>query len=255
MSSRRIKGSIAKEWLSPIAIATYIAAITAVVALVKEHHLIATTILALLATLLLISTYLTYQRYTKYKRYTLIDEDLRRMTHNAREFVFSLRTTTSAAEVEELTAGTIKSLLTSSAEVFTKITTEPCTASIMLERNGQLRTQLYCHQVSPERTIKTSGALKADEGVAGQALSTGDAVVWGPSTRSFVATREGHERHYLSGISVPIRTSMQNCGLLNIDSRAEEIFRKESHEEICFVLADHIGLVMDCRSLWKDLHV
>lgn len=254
LASEKAKASLLKEWFSPVAVATYLGTIAGLVSSVKEFYAAATVIFALLSAILLLSNFLMYKRYTRYKRYTLIDEDLRRLAHTVKEFVLALRTTTSAIEMEELTAGAIRGVLTSAAEVFSKVSAVPCTASIMLERGGQLRTETYCYQVAPERVIKESGSLQAGEGIAGQAFSTGDVVVWGPDTRQFKTIRADTEKFYLSGISIPIRTSMKYCGLLNIDCHATGVFVKDRQEQIAHVLADQIGLIMDCRSLWKDLN-
>lgn len=248
------KQSLLKEWLSPVAVATYLGTIGTLAALWKDSFLASTIILALLSTVLLISNLLMYRRYSKYKRFTQIDEDLRRLTHTVKEYVLSLRMTTNHAEMQELMAGAIRAVLTSSAEIFTRITATQCTASIMMERDGLLRTESYCYQVNRERADKESSALQPGEGIAGQAFSTGTVVVWTPSTQAFKAIREDYLRFYQSGMSVPIRTSMKYAGLLNIDSKKEGVFVKERQEEVALVLADLAGLVMDCRSLWKDLN-
>lgn len=248
------KTSLVKEWLSPVAVATYLGTIGTLAALWKDSFVISTIILALLSSVLLISNYLMYRRYSKYKRFTQIDEDLRRLTHSVKEYVLTLRVATSRPEMEELTAGAIRAVLTSAAEIFTRVTETQCTASVMMERDGVLRTEAYCYQVNRERADKESSALQPGEGIAGQAFSTGTVVVWGASTQSFKAIRDEYARFYQSGMSVPIRTSMQYAGLLNIDSKSQGVFIKERQEEIAHVLADLVGLVMDCRSLWKDLN-
>jgi transcriptional regulator with GAF, ATPase, and Fis domain len=249
------KQSLLKEWLSPVAIATYLGTIGTLAALWKDSFVISTVILALLSAVLLASNFLMYRRYSKYKRFTQIDEDLRRLTHTVKEYVLMLRLATSRPEMEEQTAGAIRAVLTSAAEIFTRVTTSQCTASIMMERDGLLRTESYCYQVNRERADRQSLALQPGEGIAGQAFSTGTVVVWGPSTQSFKAIRDDYSRFYQTGISIPIRTSMQYAGLLNIDSKTDGVFIKERQEEIAHVLADLVGLVMDCRSLWKDLNV
>lgn len=248
------KLSLIKEWLSPVAIATYLGTIGTLAALWKDSFVISTVILALLSCVLLVSNYLMYKRYSKYKRFTQIDEDLRRLTHTVKEYVLTLRMATSRPEMEELTAGAVRAVLTSASEIFTRVTATRCTASIMMEHNGLLRTEAYCYQVNRERADKESLALQPDEGIAGQAFSTGAVVVWSSATQSFKAIRDDYLRFYQSGMSIPIRTSMQYAGLLNIDARSEGVFIKERQEEIAHVLADLVGLVMDCRSLWKDLN-
>lgn len=252
--SPQSKKSLIKEWLSPVAIATYLGTIGSLAALWKDNYVISIVILALLSAVLLISNYLMYRRYSKYKRFTQIDEDLRRLTHTVKEYVLQLRITTNQEEMNELTAGAIKGTLTSAAEIFNRITAASCTASIMMEHNGLLRTEAYCHQVNPQRSVKDSSALQPGEGIAGQALSTGDIVTWGPSTQAFKSIRDDYQKFYTSGISIPIRTSMKYAGLLNIDSKSDGIFIKEHQEEIAHIIADHIGLIMDCRSLWTDLN-
>ena len=249
------KTSFVKEWLSPVAIATYLGTFGTLAALWKDSFVISTIILALLSSVLLVSNYLMYKRYSKYKRFTQIDEDLRRLTHTVKEYVLTLRMATSRPEMEELTAGAIRAVLTSAAEIFTRVTAVQCTASIMMERDGVLRTESYCYQVNRERADKDSSALQPGEGIAGQAFSTGTVVVWGATTQSFKAIREDYSRFYQSGMSIPIRTSMQYAGLLNVDSKSHGVFIKERQEEIAHVLADLVGLIMDCRSLWKDLNV
>lgn len=242
-----------KEWTSPVAIATYLGAIGSYLAYLKDFDLLAIAFLSVLGLILFFSNLLIYRRYVKYKRYTTIDSELHRLTHRTRDFVGDLRLTTDIYEAEEKAASAIKGALTTAANIFTMITEKKCTASLMLEKDGTLRTYLYCHQVDPERENKPSGKMPSGEGIAGQAFTTGDVVVWGSQTNSFKEIRKEHRNFYNSGISTPFKAGMKYAGLLNIDTLTENAFQKEPHKQIAATVADQIGVIMECTNLWRDL--
>jgi transcriptional regulator with GAF, ATPase, and Fis domain len=163
-----------------------------------------------------------------------------------------LRLITTEVEAEEKTAAAIKGALTTAADIFTTIINQDCTASLMLERAGFLHTYQYCHQVDPGRESKPSGKMPAGDGIAGQAFATGDVVAWGDSAPSFKGIRPGHEAFYRSGMCTPFKVGLQYAGLLNVDSRLENAFQKESHAQLALAVANQIGVIMECMNLWKD---
>lgn len=174
-----MQNKLFKEWLSPPAIATYLGTIAAYLAYLKDYELLSIAFLAVLCAILFFSNLYIYRRYSRYKRYTQIDAELHRLTHRVRDFVADLRLTSDVSEAQEKTAAAVKGALTTAADIFSTVTNSACTASLMLEREGRLRTFQYCHQVNPERESKPSGEMPAGDGIAGQAFTTGDVVVWG----------------------------------------------------------------------------
>lgn len=242
-----------REWTNPVAIATYIGAIGSYIAYLKEFDLLAITFLSVLVLILTLNNLIVYRRYVKYKRYTTIDTELHRLTHRTRDFIGDLRMTTYIFEAEEKSASAIKGALTTAANIFTLITGDKCTASLMLEKSGALRTYLYCHQVDPERENKPSGEMPSGEGIAGQAFTTGDVVVWGDQANSFRKIRQDHEAFYRSGMSIPFRAGQKYAGLLNIDTLTANAFQKNPHKQIGATVADQIGVIIECNNLWRDL--
>jgi transcriptional regulator with GAF, ATPase, and Fis domain len=250
----KIKPSQLKEWLSPVSIATYLGTIGSYIAFYKDFDALAVAFLEFLAVVLFLSNLYIYRRYARYKRYTMIDSNLHRLTHRTRDFIVELRLTTDRNEAQEKCAAATKGALTTAADIFTTITDSHCTASLMLERDGQLQTFQYCHQVLPERENKPSGKMPSGDGIAGQAFATGDVVVWGESAPSFKSIRPDHASFYRSGMCTPFKAGMKYAGLLNLDSLLENAFQKESHKQLAATLADQIGVIMECMNLWEDLN-
>lgn len=247
-----MRSRLLKEWLSPVAIATYLGTGGTLVAFLEKQTLLAVVFLSVLVVLLFLSNLHIYRRYSYFKRCTQIDSDLHRLTHRTRDHVVELRMISNVYEAEEKSAAAVKGVLTTASTIFTTIVGETCMASLMLERNGTLRTVQYCHQVEPERENKPSRALAAGEGIAGEAFAVGDVVVWGDGDPSFKGIRDDHANFYRSGMCTPFKLGLRYAGLLNIDSKKVGAFQKETHKQIAATIADQIGVIMECLSLWRD---
>jgi transcriptional regulator with GAF, ATPase, and Fis domain len=243
-----------KEWLSPIAIATYIGSIGSIVAVLNKELAVALIVVTTLAAVLLIGNIHFYRRYSRYKRYTEIDHLLHRLTHRTRDYILDLRIETNSLTVEEITASAIKMALSTGADIFTKLTNTQCTASLMLLDDKKLQTVQYCFQVNPERESRRSKELDIGEGIAGQAFATGDLVVWDQNNQAFKQIREDSFSFYTSGFSIPFKAGRNYAGLFNIDSLSVNIFRKSKHKQIAAAIADQIALIIEASNLWSDLH-
>lgn len=241
-----------KEAYSLPALATYGGTAASVWAISSDYLLTGVIVLTLLCVILMLSNILMYRRYSYFKRYKKVDADLRRLTHRIHDFLLELRIGNGSSDFEMSAAMATKGALTAGSNIFSTLLGIPCTASLMLQRNGRLVTSLYCHNVDISRESNPSQGLDPNQGVASEAFITRDAVVWSAEEKLFKEIRQNSKKFYLSGISVPFKVGQHFVGLLNIDCRQYQRFDVESHRELALSIADTIASINEALALCQD---
>lgn len=242
-----------KELLSVPAIATYFGTAASIWAISTQYLLHGVIVLSLLCVILLLYNLGMYRRYAHFKRYKKIDSELRRLTHRTHDFLLDLRIANGYGEYDKAAAIATKNALNVASNVFSTLLASPCTASLMLHKQGRLITSLYCHNVNPERENNPSKGLDPGQGIAGQAFVTGDAVIWAVNDHNFREIRKEYKRFYLSGISVPFKVGGQYSGLLNVDCGLNQGFSAEAHKDIALCIADVVATISEALELREEL--
>ena len=229
---------------------------------VIENNLRNTAIsLSILSLILVGYLYVVNEKYKKYKyKYKsyekiipIIDSQLHRLCHRTRDYTTCLRAAENAQETENYAESAIKNALISASNTFAELTGVTCTSSMMLiQKDGSLKTTLYCPNVDPQRESRPSGNLSTDSGIAGEALSTGNVVSWSSGDTKFKQTRNDFAEYYNSGICIPFKSGFEYLGLLNIDSLETNKFNDKKHREIAATFGDSIALILEIKNLWLE---
>ncbi|WP_419177113.1 GAF domain-containing protein [Desulfosediminicola sp.] len=250
-----IDKELQKKLLSIPAIATYIGTAIGIWGIVKDKQNLTIITLLVLVSILLGYLYQVYGKYKYFKRYKIIDSEFHRLSHRTRDMVTLMRCASEKQEVMSFTEAATRNALTVASNTFKTITGFDCTASLMIKQNNnRLKTTWYCHNSDPQRESQESTYLELNDGVAGEAVSTGCVIVWNNGDTKFKATREDYGKYYSSGISIPFKSGLEYMGVVNVDSKEIKIFDSKQHQEIGANIADTIGIIFNTQSMWEELN-
>lgn len=243
-----------KEVYSVPAIATYVGTIFTIWMAVTSN--IEVALVTSFIVIAVLSGYLISinNKYRNAKPYKNLDAELHRLCNRTSGYLTSLRCADTMDDVNHFTEAALKNALTIASRAFSRITKRSCSSSLMLKTNGDLNTNLYCHESDPERESNPSAKLDAADGIAGEAMSTRTAVSWSSGDSRFKPIRANYSRFYQSGLCVPIEVGFEPRALLNIDSLSANVFDTQEHRELSAMFADTIGIILEANCMWKELN-
>lgn len=245
--------TVPREIYSVPAIATYVGTGVSVWAVAQHYLLLAVVAMSLVICLLLIYLFFTHKKYRIHRRFRQIDSELHKLAHRTRDYVSELRMAGNVNEARQFSGAAIKHALTVASNCFSRLIGKPCSASLMLRvSHDMLTTVQYCYNTDPQRESRRSSPLPISDGIAGKALTSGDVVVWTKGDPTFIPTRQDFGQYYQSGICVPFQASLTYVGLLNVDTKDENMFSYDMHKQIGAAIGDTIGLIIDALNLWED---
>ena len=247
------KLNISSEFYSLPAMATYLGTAISIWALQSNYLQLALGVVSVLTLFLLLYLIATHRKYRYFKRFKAIDVELHKLSHRTRDYISELRMAENRDEARQISGAATKHALSVASKCFEILIEKPCCSSLMLPRpHKALKTVQYCYNADPQRESIPSDMLSPSDGIAGQAFTSGDVLVWSLGDTRFKEIRNGYAKYYKSGISIPFKAGLVYAGVLNVDCGAESGFDYELHKQVGATIADTVGIIIECLNLWGD---